>query len=87
MQKSVTFKELTEQLVKSTLEEIMVNDVPLGEAINSGMLMPVIRCKDCKKNGTSDCAMGYWAYADNVVYMKKKWNTEYDFCSRAERKE
>lgn len=47
----------------------------------------LIRCKDCKKNGTSDCAMGRWIYSDNIVFLKEHWNKPQDYCSWAERKE
>lgn len=48
---------------------------------------PIIRCEDCKKDGTSDCAMAEWLYADNTVYHKRHWNKPQDYCSWAERKE
>ena len=43
---------------------------------------PVIRCKDCAKCGTDDCAMRF--EADDKFYQ---WNRADDYCSWAERKE
>lgn len=43
---------------------------------------PVIKCKDCAKCGTDDCAMRF--EDDDKVYQ---WNCADDFCSWAERKE
>ena len=44
----------------------------------------VVRCKECKRNGTKDCAMWY----DNAEYeIQYSWNTLNDYCSWAERKD
>jgi hypothetical protein len=48
---------------------------------------PIIRCKKCIKDGTSDCAMGRWYYTDNLPFHKESWNKPQDYCSWAERKE
>lgn len=44
----------------------------------------LIRCKDCKKNDTSACAMGYWDMETGEFTV---WNKPNEYCSRAERKE
>lgn len=44
----------------------------------------LIRCKDCKKNNTSACAMAYWDMETGEVTW---WNKPDEHCSRAERKE
>lgn len=45
--------------------------------------VPVVRCKDCRKNETMDCPMRY-EYNHNV---KVWYNSKADFCSWGERKE
>lgn len=45
----------------------------------------LIRCKDCTKNGTDDCAMYFIDNNDNGKYYQ--WDKADDFCSWAERKE
>lgn len=47
----------------------------------------VIYCEDCKNNGTSDCGMSRWYYADNEPFHKESWNNPYDYCSRGEKNE
>lgn len=59
----------------------MIGDQPTVDAV------PVVRCKDCKNNGTSDCGMSRWYYADNEPFHKESWNNPYDYCSRGEKNE
>lgn len=42
----------------------------------------VVRCKDCKKRGTEDCAM----FFDNGYHLLD-WTKNNDFCSWGEREE
>ena len=46
--------------------------------------VPVVRCKDCKKRGTPDCAMWYQC---SVCEGQWSWETNEGFCSYGERKE
>lgn len=48
--------------------------------------VPVIRCKDCKNYGTSDCAM-FLEKGENGCKEDYMWNEPTDFCSWAERRE
>ena len=44
---------------------------------------PIIRCKDCNKDGTSKCAMAYWDMETGEITA---WNRPNEYCSRGERK-
>ena len=58
--------------------ESIWNAEPVGE---------LIRCKDCIRNGTPDCAMEYHYMDSDWRFNDYSWNNENDYCSRAERKE
>ena len=47
----------------------------------------VIRCKDCIRNGTPDCAMEYHYLDSDWRFNDYSWNNENDYCSYGERKE
>ena len=48
----------------------------------------VVRCKDCWKNGTTECGMSWTNIYKCVVDQKPSttWNKDNDFCSWGERK-
>ena len=56
----------------------IIRDAPTIDAV------PVVRCKDCKKRGTQDCAMWYQC---SVCEGQWSWETNEGFCSYGERKE
>lgn len=58
-------------------EYIVLSTVPM-ETVEE-----LIRCKDCKKQGTDRCAMHYELAGDKYC----QWNNPDDFCSWAERRE
>ena len=84
MAKFPTIEEMAQQVKERVLEECLIDGEPLGELIDSGDLVHVIRCKDCKfssPNGVYGCSINSFAYdLDKRLYSN-------DFCSLAERKE
>lgn len=94
MAKFPTIEEFAQQVKEMVLAECLVDGEPLGELIDSGDLVHVCRCKDCKfyevaelnNDGTPDkrckpsiCANGWYEYA---VERDPNW-----FCADAEPKE
>lgn len=59
----------------------ILNHAPTVDAV------PVVRCKDCRKNGTTDCGMS-WTNVFKCIDNPKlyAWNKDNDFCSWGERK-
>lgn len=53
----------------------------IGSAIDC---VHVVRCRDCRKRNTSDCAMQYESDDGKEQYA---WENDNDFCSWGERKE
>ena len=49
--------------------------------------VPVIRCKDCIRNGAPDCTMEYHYLDSDWRFNDYSWNNENDYCSYGERKE
>lgn len=58
-------------------------DIDLGENV-----VAIVRCKDCRKNGTTECGMSWTNIYKCVVDQKPSttWNQDNDFCSWGERK-
>lgn len=79
MAKLPTIEEMAEQVKERVLEEILIDGEPLGKLIDSGDLVHIVRCKDCKWNKSDkwvDCPM-----------TEMFGRTTDNYCSRAERKE
>ena len=58
------------------LTKVLLDEAPTIDAVS------VVRCKECKHNKTSDCAMWY----EDVTYeMQYSWNNPNDYCSYGER--
>lgn len=57
------------------------------EAQKAEDIVSVVRCKECAKDGTTDCPMCAASYADDKIYEVIKWNYPLDYCLRGESKE
>lgn len=58
---------------------MLTEDAPTIDAVE------VVRCKDCKRRGTENCAMTFNT-EDNGYYLTD-WTSDDGFCSWGERKE
>ena len=76
-------EEHEERFVKETTVEDVLS---ICDSYTEVDAEPVIRCKDCKNYGTSDCAM-FLEKNENGCKEDYMWNELTDFCSWAERKE
>ena len=79
MAKFPTIEEFVQQVKERTLAECLIDGEPLGELIDSGDLVHVCRCKDCKNYGTGGNRLNCNVFCCSMP--------ENGFCSMGERKE
>ena len=80
MAKFPTIEEFVQQVKERVLAECLIDGEPLGELIDSGDLVHVCRCKDCKHNSNTD---GNYVNCDIIPQMFGKTPDD-NYCSWAE---
>lgn len=78
--------ELSGVVLHRYIKEIDLKNIPAADVVE------VVRCKDCIRRGTEDCAM-YWDTEDCAMRYgceygeQHTWETDNDFCSWGERRD
>ena len=81
MSKYVNAADATEKIAEK-------HGIPLGDLVDTFAEIPaadvveVVRCENCIRRGTDDCAMYYGCECGE----QHTWETDNDFCSWGERK-
>lgn len=82
MAKFPSIAEIAEQVKEIVLEEILIEDKPLGELIESGNIAYVIKCEECRYLG--EMKADGWSCMKHEGCLRTTLN---GFCAWAERKE
>ena len=73
--------------MKLPIEQILQIRAKDSTTLEAEWIGEIVRCKDCRKYGTQDCAMSY-SHVDDYGNIDEdvSWNNINDYCSWGERR-